>query len=76
MTAQVIDGKAFAAKLRERVGEFAATFAEKAGRKAGLARMHGSGQRDILVRVARRQAKARAVARSPIRLGRLDPFAA
>ena len=37
MTAQVIDGKAFAAKLRERVGEFAATFAEKAGRKAGLA---------------------------------------
>ena len=37
MTAQTIDGKAFAAKLRERVGEFAAAFAEKAGRKAGLA---------------------------------------
>ena len=37
MTAQIIDGKAFAARLRERVGEFAASFAEKAGRKPGLA---------------------------------------
>jgi methylenetetrahydrofolate dehydrogenase (NADP+) / methenyltetrahydrofolate cyclohydrolase len=37
MTAQVIDGKAFAAKLRERVGEQAAEFESEAGRKAGLA---------------------------------------
>ena len=37
MSAQLIDGKAFAANLRETVGEHAATFAEKAGRKAGLA---------------------------------------
>ena len=37
MTAELIDGKAFAANLREKVGEHAAAFAEKAGRKAGLA---------------------------------------
>jgi len=37
MTAQIIDGKAFAAQLRTRVGEFAATFEQSAGRKAGLA---------------------------------------
>ncbi|MEL7198131.1 MAG: bifunctional methylenetetrahydrofolate dehydrogenase/methenyltetrahydrofolate cyclohydrolase FolD [Pseudomonadota bacterium] len=37
MTATRIDGKAFAAKLRERVGEHAVAFAEKAGRKPGLA---------------------------------------
>ena len=37
MPAQVIDGKAFAARLRERVGQQAAKFAEAAGRKAGLA---------------------------------------
>lgn len=37
MSAERIDGKAFAAGLRERVGEMAAGFAEKAGRKAGLA---------------------------------------
>ena len=37
MTAELIDGKAFAADLRSRVGEHAATFAEKVGRKAGLA---------------------------------------
>ena len=37
MSAQIIDGKAFAASLRERVGVHAATFAEKAGRKPGLA---------------------------------------
>ncbi|MBX7494911.1 bifunctional methylenetetrahydrofolate dehydrogenase/methenyltetrahydrofolate cyclohydrolase FolD [Qipengyuania sp. 6B39] len=36
-TAQVIDGKAFAAKLRERVGEQAAKFEAASGRKAGLA---------------------------------------
>ena len=35
--ARIIDGKAFAATLRERVGEFAATFEQSAGRKAGLA---------------------------------------
>jgi methylenetetrahydrofolate dehydrogenase (NADP+)/methenyltetrahydrofolate cyclohydrolase len=35
--AQVIDGKAFAAKLRERVGEQAAKFETASGRKAGLA---------------------------------------
>ncbi|WP_298289086.1 bifunctional methylenetetrahydrofolate dehydrogenase/methenyltetrahydrofolate cyclohydrolase FolD [Novosphingobium sp.] len=37
MTAAVIDGKAFAATLRARVGELAAAFEAKAGRKAGLA---------------------------------------
>ncbi|WP_128891181.1 bifunctional methylenetetrahydrofolate dehydrogenase/methenyltetrahydrofolate cyclohydrolase FolD [Erythrobacter sp. HKB08] len=37
MSATRIDGKAFAARLRERVGEMAATFEQKAGRKAGLA---------------------------------------
>ena len=37
MTATRIDGKAFAARLRERVGELAAKFADTAGRKAGLA---------------------------------------
>ncbi len=37
MTATRIDGKAFAARLRERVGEHALNFAQKAGRKPGLA---------------------------------------
>ena len=37
MTATRIDGKAFAANLRERVGAVAADFEAKAGRKAGLA---------------------------------------
>ena len=37
MTAAIIDGKAFAAGLRERVGELAAGFEAQAGRKAGLA---------------------------------------
>jgi methylenetetrahydrofolate dehydrogenase (NADP+)/methenyltetrahydrofolate cyclohydrolase len=37
MTAAVIDGKAFAADLRVRVGELAAAFEAAAGRKAGLA---------------------------------------
>lgn len=37
MGAALIDGKAFAARLRERVGELAAGFEAKAGRKAGLA---------------------------------------
>lgn len=37
MTATRIDGKAFAARLRERVGQIAADFAEAAGRKPGLA---------------------------------------
>ena len=37
MTAVRIDGKAFAARLRERVGAMAATFETTAGRKAGLA---------------------------------------
>jgi len=37
MTATRIDGRAFAANLRERVGTIAATFSETAGRKAGLA---------------------------------------
>lgn len=37
MTATRIDGKAFAAKLRERVGERALEFAEATGRKPGLA---------------------------------------
>ncbi|MFM5925323.1 MAG: bifunctional methylenetetrahydrofolate dehydrogenase/methenyltetrahydrofolate cyclohydrolase FolD [Novosphingobium sp.] len=37
MTAEIIDGKAFAAGLRGRIAEFAATFEQSAGRKAGLA---------------------------------------
>ncbi|MBA3055469.1 MAG: bifunctional methylenetetrahydrofolate dehydrogenase/methenyltetrahydrofolate cyclohydrolase FolD [Sphingomonadales bacterium] len=37
MTAALIDGKAFAESLRGRVGELAAGFQAKAGRKAGLA---------------------------------------
>ncbi|WP_298169017.1 bifunctional methylenetetrahydrofolate dehydrogenase/methenyltetrahydrofolate cyclohydrolase FolD [Novosphingobium sp.] len=37
MTAAMIDGKAFAATLRAKVGELAAAFEAKAGRKAGLA---------------------------------------
>ena len=37
MTAANIDGKAFAANLRGKVGELAAAFEAKAGRKAGLA---------------------------------------
>ncbi|MCP9221583.1 bifunctional methylenetetrahydrofolate dehydrogenase/methenyltetrahydrofolate cyclohydrolase FolD [Erythrobacter sp. LQ02-29] len=37
MSADIIDGKAFAAKLRERVGAVAADFQTAAGRKAGLA---------------------------------------
>jgi len=37
MTAQMIDGKAAAARLRARVGEVAAAFEAAAGRKAGLA---------------------------------------
>ena len=37
MSAALIDGKAFAASLRERVGAVAAEFAAKTGRKAGLA---------------------------------------
>ncbi len=37
MTAEIIDGKAFAARLRARVGEAAAAFEAAAGRKAGLA---------------------------------------
>ncbi|QYU66917.1 bifunctional methylenetetrahydrofolate dehydrogenase/methenyltetrahydrofolate cyclohydrolase FolD [Leptolyngbya sp. 15MV] len=37
MPARVIDGKAFAASLRERVGAHAAAFEAAAGRKAGLA---------------------------------------
>ncbi|MBX7481937.1 bifunctional methylenetetrahydrofolate dehydrogenase/methenyltetrahydrofolate cyclohydrolase FolD [Qipengyuania qiaonensis] len=37
MTAEAIDGKAFAAKLRERVGEQATRFESETGRKAGLA---------------------------------------
>ncbi|MDF8333486.1 bifunctional methylenetetrahydrofolate dehydrogenase/methenyltetrahydrofolate cyclohydrolase FolD [Novosphingobium cyanobacteriorum] len=37
MTAAIIDGKAFAANLRAKVGELAASFEAKAGRKAGLA---------------------------------------
>ena len=35
--AAIIDGKAFAATLRARVAEYAATFEQSAGRKAGLA---------------------------------------
>ncbi len=37
MTAEIIDGKAFAAGLRARIAEYAATFEQSAGRKAGLA---------------------------------------
>lgn len=37
MTAAIIDGKAFAAGLRAQVAEYAATFEQSAGRKAGLA---------------------------------------
>ena len=37
MSAAVIDGKAFAATLRATVADYAATFAQSAGRKAGLA---------------------------------------
>lgn len=37
MTAEIIDGKAFAAALRERVGEHAGRFEAEAGRKPGLA---------------------------------------
>ncbi len=37
MTAERIDGKAFAALLRERVGALAGQFSNKTGRKAGLA---------------------------------------
>lgn len=37
MTAAVIDGKAFAAGLRATIAEYAATFEQSAGRKAGLA---------------------------------------
>jgi methylenetetrahydrofolate dehydrogenase (NADP+)/methenyltetrahydrofolate cyclohydrolase len=37
MGARVIDGKAFAAQVREKVASFARAFEEKAGRKAGLA---------------------------------------
>jgi methylenetetrahydrofolate dehydrogenase (NADP+)/methenyltetrahydrofolate cyclohydrolase len=37
LTEKRIDGKAFAARLRERIGARAADFAEKAGRKPGLA---------------------------------------
>jgi methylenetetrahydrofolate dehydrogenase (NADP+)/methenyltetrahydrofolate cyclohydrolase len=37
MSARVIDGKAFAARLRDRVAGFAHSFEQQAGRKAGLA---------------------------------------
>jgi len=37
MTAEIIDGKAFAADLRARIGALAEEFEAKAGRKAGLA---------------------------------------
>ena len=37
MSAAVIDGKAFAAALRATVADYAATFTQRAGRKAGLA---------------------------------------
>lgn len=37
MPAEIIDGKAFAGRLREKVGEAARQFEAKAGRKAGLA---------------------------------------
>ena len=35
--AAILDGKAFAETLRAKVGEYAATFEQSAGRKAGLA---------------------------------------
>ena len=37
MGAKVIDGKAFAGRLREKIAEYAHEFEQKAGRKAGLA---------------------------------------
>jgi methylenetetrahydrofolate dehydrogenase (NADP+)/methenyltetrahydrofolate cyclohydrolase len=37
MGATVIDGKAFAARLRDRIGDYARAFEAQAGRKAGLA---------------------------------------
>jgi methylenetetrahydrofolate dehydrogenase (NADP+)/methenyltetrahydrofolate cyclohydrolase len=37
MSADIIDGKAFAAGLRARVADYAASFEQSAGRKAGLA---------------------------------------
>ena len=37
MTAATIDGKTFAASLRARIAEYAATFEQSAGRQAGLA---------------------------------------
>lgn len=37
MSAQIIDGKGFAASLRERIGTLASRFEDHAGRKAGLA---------------------------------------
>lgn len=37
MTAEIIDGKAYALALRERIGEHARRFLAEAGRKAGLA---------------------------------------
>ena len=37
MSAELIDGKAFAATLRGKVADYAATFEQSAGRKAGLA---------------------------------------
>src|ERR1700754_930791 len=37
MTAAIIDGKAFAERLRARVGDAAAAFAVRTGRKPGLA---------------------------------------
>ncbi len=37
MTAEIIDGKAFSAELRGRIGKLAADFERRAGRKAGLA---------------------------------------
>ena len=37
MPARVIDGKAFAARLRDKIGEHAAEFERRVGRKAGLA---------------------------------------
>lgn len=37
MSAEIIDGKAFAAKLRARIADYAATFEQASGRKAGLA---------------------------------------
>jgi len=37
VSAAVIDGKQFAATLRARIADYAATFEQSAGRKAGLA---------------------------------------